>query len=88
MAYFGHLNKLPVLESLAVEDAKAIIITVSTEHNKRLIGEAILNFTNNKNVIIKIDGVDERKSMKDLSEFEFVDANLEISSLLVNRALK
>ncbi|MFT7003321.1 MAG: CPA2 family monovalent cation:H+ antiporter-2 [Sulfurimonas sp.] len=88
MAYFGHLNKLPVLESLAVEDAKAIIITVSTEHNKRLIGEAILNFTSNTNVIIKIDGVDERKSMKDLSKLEFVDANLEISSLLVNQALK
>jgi voltage-gated potassium channel Kch len=45
MAYFGHLNKLPVLESLAVDEAKTIIITVSNEHNKRLISEAIFNFS-------------------------------------------
>ncbi|MFT5661113.1 MAG: CPA2 family monovalent cation:H+ antiporter-2 [Sulfurimonas sp.] len=88
MAYFGHLNKLPVLESLAVHEAKAIIITVSDEHNKRLISEAILNFDNDAYIIIKIDSVDERKKMKYLSQLEFVDVSFELSNLLVNHALK
>lgn len=88
MAYFGHLNKLPVLESLAVDEAKAIIITVSSEHNKRLISEAILEFSKDANIIIKIDSAEEKKSMKDLHELEFVDASYEISNLLVNHALR
>jgi CPA2 family monovalent cation:H+ antiporter-2 len=88
MAYFGHLNKLPVLESLMVDQAKAIIITVSSEENKRLISEAILNFSKNANIIMKIDSAEERKSMMDLPEVAFVDASHEISNLLVNHAIK
>jgi CPA2 family monovalent cation:H+ antiporter-2 len=87
MAYFGHLNKLPVLESLAVEESKAIIITMHSEHNIRLISEAILNFYKDANIIIKVDSAEEKKSMKDLSELEFVDASYEISNLLVKHAL-
>jgi CPA2 family monovalent cation:H+ antiporter-2 len=88
MAYFGHLNKLPVLESLAVDEAKAVIISVSGEHNKRLISEAILEFCEDAKIIIKVDSVEEKKSMNDLGKLEFVDVSLEISNLLVNQALK
>ena len=87
-AYFGHLNKLPVLESLAVDESKAIIITVSSEHNKRVISEAVLNFHKDANIIIRISGSEERKHMKDLQDLKFVDASFEISNLLVNYALK
>jgi len=88
MAYFGHLNKLPVLESLMVKEAQAIIITMSGEQNRRLISEAILNYSKEANIIIKIDSVEERKSLRDLSQLEFVDASFEVGDLLVNRALK
>ena len=88
MAYFGHLNKLPVLESLAVDEAKAVIITVSSEENKRLIGQAVLDFSKHADIILKIDSAEEKKSMKDLPEVELVDASYEIAKLLVNHALK
>jgi monovalent cation:H+ antiporter-2, CPA2 family len=88
MAYFGHLHKSPVLDSLAVDEAKAVIITVREERDKRLISEAILNFARNTHIIIKIDSSDEKKRMKDLPELEFVDASFEVSNLLVNHALK
>jgi len=88
MAYFGHLNKLPVLESLMVKEAKAVIITMSSEHNRRLISEAVLKYDKDANVIIKIDSAEERKSMRDLPELEFVDASFEVADLLVTRALK
>ena len=87
MAYFGHLNKLPVLESLMVKEAKAIIITMSSEQNRRLISEAVLNYDKNAHIIIKIDSAEERKSMRDLSELTFVDASFEVADLLVNHAL-
>jgi CPA2 family monovalent cation:H+ antiporter-2 len=88
MAYFGHLNKLPVLESLMVKEAQAIIITMSSEQNRRLISEAVLNYDHNANIIVKIDSVEERKSMRDLPELEFVDASFEVANLLVKHALK
>ncbi|MCL4431934.1 MAG: cation:proton antiporter [Epsilonproteobacteria bacterium] len=87
MAYFGHLNKLPVLESLMVKEAKAIIITMSSEHTRRLISEAVLGYSKEANIIVKIDSADERKSMRDLPELEFVDASFEIADLLVKHAL-
>ncbi len=87
MAYFGHLNKLPVLESLMVDEAKAVILTVNSEHNKRLIGEAIRNFSEKTNIVMKINSVDERKHMRDLPGVVFVDASFEMSHLLVNRAI-
>ncbi len=88
MAYFGHLNKLPVLESLMVKEAQAIIITMSGEQNRRLISEAVLHYDEKAHVIIKIDSVEERKNLRDLSELEFVDASFEIADLLVKRAFK
>ncbi|WP_041666793.1 cation:proton antiporter [Sulfuricurvum kujiense] len=88
MAYFGHLNKLPVLESLMVKEAKAIVITMSSEQNRRLISEAVLNYDHNANIIVKIDSVEERKNMRDLPELEFVDASFEVANLLVKHALK
>jgi len=87
MAYFGHLNKLPVLESLKVDEAKAVILTVNSEHNKRLISEAIYNFSEHANIIMKIDSAEERKHMRDLHDVTFVDASFEISRLLVGRAM-
>jgi CPA2 family monovalent cation:H+ antiporter-2 len=88
MAYFGHLNKLPVLESLMVKEAKAIIITMSSEQNRRLISEAVLNYDHEANIIVKIDSAEERKSLRDLPELEFVDASFEVADLLVKHALK
>ncbi|MFZ2968244.1 MAG: cation:proton antiporter [Sulfuricurvum sp.] len=86
MAYFGHLNKHPVLESLKVKESQAILITMSSEQNRRLISEAVLNFHPNAHIIIKIDSVEERKSMRDLPQLEFVDASFEVADLLVQRA--
>lgn len=88
MAYFGHLNKLPVLESLMIKEAKAIIITMSSEQNRRLISEAVLNYSKEANIIVKIDNAEERKSMRDLPGLEFVDSSFEVAHLLVKHALK
>ena len=70
---------------------------METNLNKRVIGqdnalkllsEAILKFSKVPNIIVKIDTIEERKNMRDLPELEFVDANYEISNLLVARACR
>ncbi len=87
MAYFGHLNKLPVMESLIVDEAKAVILTMSNEHDKRLISEAIRSFCHHVDIIIKINSIEERKHMRDLHNVRSVDASHEISALLIDHAL-
>lgn len=62
LAYFGHLEKLPVLESLKVDEASDIIITLSSVNEKKLICEAVLNFKSDANLIVKIDSLDEKKN--------------------------
>ncbi|MDD5716731.1 MAG: cation:proton antiporter [Sulfuricurvum sp.] len=88
MAYFGHLDKLPVLESLMVKEAKAVIITMISEQKRRLISEAVLRYDPKAKIILKIDSVEERKSLRDLSEIQLVDASFEVADLLVKHALK
>ena len=85
MAYFGHLEKLPVLESLKVDEASDIIITLRDLSQKRLICEAILNFKNDASIIVRIDTFKEKKELKDLNINEFVNSSFETASLIVNK---
>ena len=87
MAYFGHLDKLPVLESLKVDEASSIIITVSDTHKKRLICEAVLKFHSSANILLKIESVDEKSQLKDLHIKKFIHAHFEVGRLLVQEAL-
>ncbi len=85
-AYFGHLDKKPVLESLKVEESSSIILTTNKELRKRLISDAVLNFYPSAHIIVKIDSINEKKHLKDLNITDFVDTNHEVSTLLVDHA--
>ena len=86
MAYFGHLDKKPVLESLKVQESSCVILTTNKELRKRLISDAVLNFYPEAHIIVKIDSVNEKKYLKDLHITDFVDTNHEVSTLLVDHA--
>ncbi len=86
MAYFGHLDKRPVLESLKVDEASSVILTVSDTTTKRLICEAVLEFHRESNIIMKIESLDEQREFKDLHIKKFVHAHYEVGRLLVEEA--
>ena len=86
-AYFGHLNKSPVLESLKVDEASSIIVTVRNLTRKRLICESLLSFKEDINIIVNVDTVAEKKSLRDLPIKSFVLAQHEVADLLVQKAL-
>lgn len=85
-AYFGHMEKKPVLESLKVNESSSIIITTNIELKKRIISEAILSFHPTANIILKMNSVSEKKHLKDLNITDFVDINHEVSNLLIEHA--
>ncbi|QDF30068.1 cation:proton antiporter domain-containing protein [Halarcobacter anaerophilus] len=87
MAYFGHLEKLPVLESLKVDEASNIIVTTNSLIKKRLICEAVLNFKNDANLIVRIDSLDEKKELKDLNIKYYVHSQIETAKLMVEKSL-
>ena len=88
MAYFGHLEKLPVLESLKVDEASSIIIAISDLKQKQLICEAVLNFKKESNLIVKIDSLDEKKQLEDFDIKHYVHSQLETANLMVEKALE
>lgn len=88
MAYFGHLNKLPVMESLKVEESTSIIITVQNEHAKALISQAVLDYYPDAHIVIKVDSDEERQHFEEIDRINFVDSNSELSSCLVELSLR
>jgi CPA2 family monovalent cation:H+ antiporter-2 len=83
-SYFGHLDKYAVLESLKVEESKAIMITLNDEHRKRLVCEAILKFHEQSNIIMKVESNKQRLDFRDLKIKKFINANNEISKLMID----
>ncbi|WP_372881935.1 cation:proton antiporter [Psychromonas sp.] len=86
-AYFGHLEKLPVLESLTVEQSSSIIITVDDLRTKKIICEAILNYHPEANLVVKVNTTSEKQSLEELSINSFVHAQHETALLLVEKSL-
>lgn len=87
-AYFGHLEKLPVMQSLKIEQSASIILTVNTKNKRRIICDAILKYAPQAHLVVKIDSLDEKRELKDLNIKSFVYAQKEVSTLLVNKSLK
>ena len=88
LAYFGHLNKRPVMESLKVEESSSVIITMQDEHSKDLISQAVTEYYSDANIIIKVDTDEERQHFQEMRNIDFVDSNYELSSRLVQLSLK
>ena len=87
MAYFGHLDKRPVLESLKVEESASVILTVTNLVKKKIICQAVLDFYPQAKVIVKINSVEERKALQGLGISAFVHAEHETARLLVKKSI-
>jgi CPA2 family monovalent cation:H+ antiporter-2 len=88
LAYFGHLNKLPVMESLKVEESSSVILTVQSEHKKMLIIDALKEYFSGVNIVVKVDSDEENSYLNKTRNVEIVDSNYELSSRLVELSLK
>ena len=87
-AYFGHLDKQPVLESLKVEQTSSIIVTVNTLKDKQIICQAVLDYYPNANLIVKVSTLEEKAAMSDIKINSFVHAQHETAMLLVKQGTR
>lgn len=87
MAYFGHLEKRPVLESLKVEQSASVIITVDKLHSKKLICQAVLDYHPEARLVVKINSREEQRALADMPIDSFVHARREAALLLVKKSL-
>ncbi|MGM0518598.1 MAG: cation:proton antiporter [Campylobacterota bacterium] len=86
MAYFGHLEKPQVQESLKIDEANSIIITLNNISKKRLICEAILKYKQDAKIVLKINTFSEKKEFENLNIYNYVHAHNKIASLLVKKS--
>lgn len=87
MAYFGHLDKRPVLESLKVDESASVILTVTNLLKKKIICQAVLDFSPHAKVIVKINSQAEKKALDGMGICAFVHAEHETARLLVKKSM-
>ncbi|MCF2947895.1 cation:proton antiporter [Paraglaciecola aquimarina] len=87
-AYFGHLDKRPVLESLKVEQAASVIVTVTSLLTKKIICQAVLAYHPSAQVIVKITSLAEQEALAGIGITDFVHAYQETARLLVQSSVK
>ena len=86
-AFLGDASKSSILAALHVENASAIIVTLDNIEKKRLICEAVLKYSNDANVIVKVASLEDKKALSDLPITMIVDAKVEVARVLVERML-
>jgi len=86
-AYFGHLEKLPVLESLKIEHSSSIILALESVATKKIICDAILNYYPQANLLVKINNINEKHELADFPIQHYVYGQYETAQLLVEKSL-
>ena len=86
-AYFGHLEKLPVLESLKIENSSSIILALESVATKKVICEAVLNYYPQANLLVKINNIKEKLDLADFPIQHYVHGQYETAQLLVEKSL-
>ncbi|MGJ8682747.1 cation:proton antiporter domain-containing protein [Paraglaciecola sp.] len=87
-AYFGHLDKRPVLESLKVEESASVIVTVTSLVAKKIVCQAVLAYHPKAQVIVKITSLVEQEALSGIGITDFVHAYQETARLLVKSSLE
>jgi len=86
-AYLGDASKISILNALHIENASAVIITLDNINKKRLICEAILKYTKDVNLIVKVVSMEEKEMLKDLDVNVIVDGKEVVAKVLVDKSL-
>ena len=85
-AYFGHLDKQPVLESLKIDLSSSVILTVNSIKNIKIICESVLEYYPQVNLVVKVNTLDEKEELSELAITSFVHAQHETAMLLVKQS--
>ena len=86
-AYLGDASKMQILSALHIDKASAVIVTLDNMDKKRLICEAVLKYSKDANIIVKVVSLEEKEKLEDLHITSIVDGKVEVARVLVERML-
>jgi CPA2 family monovalent cation:H+ antiporter-2 len=86
-AYLGDASKQSILNALNIQNAAAVIVTLDNIDKKRLICEAVLKYSTNVNLIVKVVSLEEKEKLSDLDITVIVDGKVEVARVLVERMM-
>ena len=86
-AYLGDMSKRSMLEAVHIQDSTAVIVTLDNTDKRRAVCEAILKQTQNINLIVKVNSLEDKNSLKDLNITTIVDGKEEVGRVLVQKML-
>lgn len=86
--YFGDMEKATILHALHVESAAAVIVTLDNPAKKRLICEAVLKYSKNVNLVVKVVSLEEKEMLADLPISVMVDSKEETARILVEQTMQ
>jgi len=84
-AYLGDMSKISMLEAVHIQDSAAVIVTLDNSDKKRAICEAIVKQTQNINLIVKVNSLEDKNSLSNLGITTIVDGKEEIGKVLVQK---
>ena len=84
-AYLGDASKQSILNALHIENASAVIVTLDNIDKKRLICEAVLQYSKDVNLIVKVVSLEEKEKLKGLDINVIVDGKVEVARTLVKK---
>jgi CPA2 family monovalent cation:H+ antiporter-2 len=84
-SYLGDASKQSILSALNIEHASSVIITLDNMDKKRLVCEAVLKYSKDINLIVKVVSLEEKEKLSDLDITVMVDGKEEVANMLVEK---
>lgn len=85
-AYYGDMSKPSMLSDLHVENASAVIVTLDNTEKKRLVCEALQQFSKNVKIVVKVVSLEEKEALEALEIGTVIDSKKEIAHILADEA--
>ncbi|MDX1295196.1 MAG: cation:proton antiporter [Sulfurimonadaceae bacterium] len=85
--YYGDMSKPAILHALHVEDAASVIITLDNADKKLQISEALVQYSDRINIVVKVVNSQERAMLQDLPITYMVDGKEVVAEELVEKTM-
>ncbi len=86
--YYGDMSKSAILDSLNIEDAAAVIVTLDDPEKKLLICEALAPYGKSVNIIVKVVSSAEKHMLRGLPISVMVNGKEEVARILVEKTMR
>ncbi len=86
--YYGDISKSSTLHAMHAENAACIIITLEEAEKRLLVCEALLHHKSDLNIVAQVNSSQEKRMLYSLPISVIVDAQEEISEILVRESLQ